>query len=620
MQSEESGESKGLADLPNEILFQIISFLEPSQSTSLQLVSKKLLEICRDNTFWRSQCFENSTFLESLCRRQRLLGCFGEPGRSADAPGTDQGPVLGRPDPATSRRNERLRIMANWDPSFPGENVNWYDEYIQRNAPINVNWLQQPVLRDGVESTCIETRGIALYTPENAQQDHQGLETVLAVSPLDDGSVCVWDVTGTKGRKGAICARSRPGILYIDGPSADNSSRSKRIDSGVTECVSVDSRQHLAFFAVQNHLIEVDLRRLTVVGCESFPWSITALSTTDAGVPLTVGTNNGIHPYDHRYRAARQSDSSERVDDTDGLRALDVYTRSLKALFDNNPLPPYAPLSHPGPLSILHMQRPGAEADRFPSILSYDRRMFPSIKGSLHSGARLSSLASLPVPFSTVDNELRREGLLSPQQIETSKTTPPGGRTLIACGEYNTKGSLEMYGLQPPSQSSTSVPGGLSNSVFKNRQSSSDSKLLSCVNQGTRLVCSDGSGRLKWFERDGFTEVRRVKIGHCERAQGPSLFANMPGSDDIARKLLATQGGKSGVNGNELLFWTGENLGLVAFKSSPAFTAEDFEEEARSAAELEKEKEERIYSEKMRQALLKQADDVRFVRNLGLRA
>ena len=50
-----------------------------------------------------------------------------------------------------------------------------------------------------------------------------------------------------------------------------------------------------------------------------------------------------------------------------------------------------------------------------------------------------------------------------------------------------------------------------------------------------------------------------------------------------------------------------------------AFTAEDFEEGARSAAEVEKEKEERIYSEKMRRALERQADDVRFVRNLGLR-
>lgn len=150
--------------------------------------------------------------------------------------------------------------MENWDPSYPGENVNWYDEYIQRNAPVTVNWLQQPVLRDGAESTYIETRGVALYTPDNKSQGRNGLESVLAVSPLDDGSVCLWDVTGTKGRKGAICARSRPGILYIDGPSADNSSRSKRIDSGVTECVSVDSKLHLAFFAVQNRAFDVPIR------------------------------------------------------------------------------------------------------------------------------------------------------------------------------------------------------------------------------------------------------------------------------------------------------------------------------------------------------------------------
>ncbi|KAI3395736.1 hypothetical protein diail_959 [Diaporthe ilicicola] len=628
MQTKEHGQPIGLPDLPDEILLQIISFLEPSETTSLQLISKKLLRICRDNTFWRSQCFESSTFLDSLHRRKALLGRLNESDDSG-ATGLAQHPSLGLAELAKSKRKERVRFMENWDPSYPGENVNWYDEYIQRNAPVTVNWLQQPELRDGAESTYIETRGVALYRPDNASKGRHGLEAVFAVSPLDDGSVCLWDLTGFKGRKGAICARSRPGILYIDGPSADNSSRSKRIDSGVTECVSVDSKLHIAFFAVQNHLIEVDLTRLTVVGCESFPWSITALSTTDAGVPLTVGTNNGIHPYDHRCRAARQSDCSEKLDEMNGLRAQEVYARSLKALFDNKPLPPYAPLAHPGPLSILHMQRSGAGADiadeiyvagRFPSILLYDRRMFPSIKGSLHSGARLSSLASLPVPFSTVDNELRREGLLSPQQIKRSKATPPGGQTLIACGEYNTKGSLEMYGLQPSSQSPSSVPGGLANSVFKNRQSSSDSKLLSCTDQGTRLVCSDGSGRIKWFERDGFTEVRRVKIGHCERAQAPSLFASMPGSDDIARKLLPTQGeSRSGVNGNDLLFWTGENLGLVTFTSSPAFTAEDFEEEARSAAELEKEKEERIFSDKMRRALERQADDVRFVRNLGLR-
>lgn len=163
-----------------------------------------------------------------------------------------QDPITSPAELAESRRKERVRMLANWDPSYAGENVNWYDEYIQRAAPITINWLQQPMLRDGSESTYIEARGVALYRPDNQGPSPLGLEVVFAVSPLDDGSVCLWDVTGAKGRKGAVYAKSRPGILYMNGPEADNSSRSKRIDSGVTECVSVDSKLHLAFFAVQS--------------------------------------------------------------------------------------------------------------------------------------------------------------------------------------------------------------------------------------------------------------------------------------------------------------------------------------------------------------------------------
>lgn len=117
---------------------------------------------------------------------------------------------------------------------------------------MTINWLQQPMLRDRSESTDIEVRGVALYRPDDQGPNPQGLETVFAVSPLDDGSVCLWDVTGVKGPKGAVYAKSLPAILYIDGPGTHNSSRSKRIDSGVTECVSVDSKLHLAFFAVQS--------------------------------------------------------------------------------------------------------------------------------------------------------------------------------------------------------------------------------------------------------------------------------------------------------------------------------------------------------------------------------
>lgn len=142
--------------------------------------------------------------------------------------------------------------MANWDPSYPSEKVDWYDEYIQRHAPIVVNWLQQPQIKDGAESAAIEARGVALYYPDNPDREPYKPETIFAVSPLDDGSVCLWDITGARGRKGAIYTKSKPGILFIDGPTADNSSRSKRVDSGVTECVSVDSVRNRAFFAVQS--------------------------------------------------------------------------------------------------------------------------------------------------------------------------------------------------------------------------------------------------------------------------------------------------------------------------------------------------------------------------------
>ncbi|KAH6634156.1 hypothetical protein B0J18DRAFT_10468 [Chaetomium sp. MPI-SDFR-AT-0129] len=670
--------------LPGEVLLLILSFLEPPELTTLQLVSRAFYNIARDNSFWRARCLEQSSFLEALARRRQSFGLPfrgpPQPAGSAQTNGTGGGsqvigtgagvgtatssgdgnnrererlPYANTTTPSSvlskseTRERERVRIMANWDPSFPSEKVSWYEEYIQRQAPIAVNWMQYAYDKDSESPTAtspadhVEARGVALYYP-----DGEAGETVLAVSPLDDGSVAMWDVAGTRGKRGAIVARSRPGILFIDGPGADNSRRSKRIDSGVTECVSVDSRQHRAFFAVQSHLTEVDLRRLSVVDCESFPWSITALSAASRTVPLTVGTSLGIHLHDYRSRKPPQQDNNETIDGFDRMGAKEFYQRSLRQIFDNEPLPPYAPLSQPGPLSILHLQQPGQEADlsddiyvagRFSNILHYDRRKFPSIRGSIHSGARLCGMTSLPYPFSMLDSERRRKVELSLEQVEVSKTAE--GRTLVACGEYNTKGSLELYGLTP----SAGAALASQDQSLKNRQTSSRSKLLSVVNHGSRLAFSDGSGYIKWFERDGFTEVRRCRIGHSERNQGPSIFASMPGSDDIARKLLPTRpavdammgyddhednddhdesgNSSSRVNNNDLLFWTGDKLGLVTFSARPGFTAEDFEEKADGDAggpDAEALAAQTEYSERMRRALERQADDVRFVRNLGL--
>jgi hypothetical protein len=285
-------------------------------------------------------------------------------------------------------------------------------------------------------------------------------------------------------------------------------------------------------------------------------------------------------------------------------------------------------LSQPTPLSILHLPFPGTRdvltdhiyvAGRFTSILHYDRKMFPRIQSSIYSGASLSSLACLPYPFSTLDSELRRKGELSAEQVRKSKTLD-GGRTIVACGEYNTKGSLELYGLLPDEQDLSQ------NSTMNNRQTCAASKILSVINHGTCLVFSDSSGNIKWFERDGFTEVRRRKIGH--NFEGPQQLQSPAASsgsryrfDDLARKILstATRQDDERNNRDDILFWTGERLGLATFSTKPGFSSEDFEApQSRTPEEEVQAEEEKRYADRMRRALALQADEVRFVRNLGL--
>lgn len=150
-------------------------------------------------------------------------------------------------------KQERLRIRANWDPSYLNEQVSWYDEYIHRQAPTVVNWFEPARRKDANDRWInVEARGVALYRPGNYTIDSDASHTVLAISPLDDGGICIWDANGTRGKKGSIFAQSKPGLLFVDGPQGDNNRASKRVDSGVTECVSVDNQRHRAFFAVQS--------------------------------------------------------------------------------------------------------------------------------------------------------------------------------------------------------------------------------------------------------------------------------------------------------------------------------------------------------------------------------
>jgi hypothetical protein len=389
-------------------------------------------------------------------------------------------------------------------------------------------------------------------------------------------------------------------------------------------------RKNLLIFMTD--LLEVDLQRLEVVASESFEWSIAALSSAQPGVPLTVGTSLGIHLHDYRARHRQLHERVEQLDDCGDTRLRNFLRHSVEHIFDQKPLPPYAPLSQPTPLSILHLSTAGDGttisddiyvAGRFSNILHYDRRKFPSIMDSIYSGASLSTIVGLPCPFSALDTSLRRRGELSPEKIWKSKSQE-GGRTLIAGGEYNTKGSLEIYGLYPDtnclgSDSGKIVPG----SAMKNRQTSAPSKILSVINHGTSIVFSDSSGNLKWMERDGLSEIRRHRIGRNEVVNRPSLFASMPGSDELARKILSTQsqnGHSEAIHANnDILFWTGEMLGLVAFTPKTPFKADDFEKKRdRTEQEIRADEDAQRYRDRMRAALERQADEARFVRDLGL--
>ncbi|TGJ83264.1 hypothetical protein E0Z10_g5472 [Xylaria hypoxylon] len=479
---------------------------------------------------------------------------------------------------------------ANWDPSFPTETTDWYSEFIQRNAPVITNWFERPQTPNGHTEDAIDVRGIALYKPYKAENQ------LFVVSPLDDGSICIWDVKGSKAKRGSILSKSKPGLLWHAQDTSSGEQPNQSIDRGILECVSVDNQRHAAFFALGN---KVDLQTLAVVTATRFERVVMTMSAANSTVPLT-----------------------------EVVEPLSPCGPDLSSILKGwQPLPPYAALAQPGPQYIHHMDRPGQRdelsddifvAGRFTSILHYDRRMFPSIKGSLHSGGRLCGLTSLPYPFSSIDSDLRRRLELTEEQVRKSKNTA-GGRTLIACGEYNTKGSLEIYGLLSRSEDGENIDISY-NSTTKNRQTASSSKILSVINHGNRIAFSDGQGYLKWMERDGFTEVRRHKIGKVEKVTHRSLFGAMPGSDDIARKLLSTRtdAENSTSNDDDILFWTGETLGLVSFSSKPGFSPGDFVENTKTPEEVAAEEEEQVYAEHMRLALERQADEVRFVQNLGM--
>ena len=492
------------------------------------------------------------------------------------------------------------RAMASWDPTYPDEKVDWYDEYIARHAPLSMSWLEQPFSEQNGLRGKLETRGLGILKDRDDS---------IVVAPLDDGGVCLWNIghedAAPNFQDGRIMARSRPGLLSDNGPDGSISQdptelRAKMTSTDVVECVSVDRSRNKAYFAVQSGLNEVDLTTLQISSHDRYPSPITAISEASHHLPLTVGTSYSLHLHDPRLGRNGGSPTSwisDRVDTSANVSqdprhsTSDFYRLSCGDPSQTD----YATLFHPSPLSILHLSPPSTiyVAGRFPSILTYDRRYFPKLTSTIHSGARLCSIASLPTP---------------------------NHPTLAAAGEYNGKGSLELYPLDSASIASSTV---ISSEPTRNRTSTSRSKLLGLTPHGTRLLFSDSDGKLKWVERDGSTLVRQWNINTFNTSVGDSestrssIFNADPNEGDVARKLLPVGTGAR----SEVCMWTGEKVGVLGFKNKPRFSFSGNETDGSCTPEGSSDGEsfdERDYGRMMRRALKRQADDVRFMRGLGL--
>jgi hypothetical protein len=616
-------------------------------------VSKQFHVISHDQKLWKDACFEFSAF-ERL-RRQReadstyiRLGLHTIDGhdRSSSIAGVldeiENDDSTFHQQHLRALSKDRARAVANWDPGYPTEEVDYYQEYVHRHGKISLNWFQTPTTHNGARSRQSELGGMGLFEEYSGDQIRQNL----LVAPIDDGTVGLWHIHDSnhhepENQSGRLAARSRAGVLRsVQQPTFTPWSINPIQENfpgtgGVVECVSVDSRQKRAYFAVGRMLKEIDLETLSLVSDSAFDCSITALSEARHPIPITVGTTHTLHLHDPRAKptVSRNGSSLELCEPSPlNLKRFGLGDGFRRRLVD--PFLPFATLISPGPCSILHMPHRPDEWDgngdiylagRVSGILNFDRRSFPKMRGVIHSGGRLSCLTSQPFSFTALESELRQQNKLSIEAVHENKSIP--GRTLVACGEYNGKGSLELYGLSPIPEytniSSMYSAGRGQASTLKNRQSASKTKLLSVASHGTRLVFSDGDGDLKWVERDGITEVRRFNINPDLPSEQRGLFngtTNSTGNNgDVARKLLPVPGNRIGhFNNDDLLVWTGERVGLLSFQNRPSCGMEDLKEEVRDTEADQRAEQERTYRLAMRNALVRNADEVRFVRGLGL--
>ncbi|KAI5270488.1 hypothetical protein E4T47_06119 [Aureobasidium subglaciale] len=585
----------------DDVFLKII--LDVHDLVNCQYLSRRFLDLSRDDNIWKLECFDASR-AESRRRRLRLdpTNTQLHTLRSAfnQLSGQPPQPSDQVPEAKLFATAESQRALANWDPSYVHDSVTFYDEYIHRHAPINIGWFSIP----GDES--LEATGLGLVQDSDNNPEH------LAAS-LDDGSVCIWDVrprcSDSRSLQGKIVGRSSPGLLTSGLHKDLSREETKKImtETGTVESVSIDNDRGRGYFAQNSTLVEVDLATLQVVSEETFPFPIAALSQSRAS-GLVVGTNWTIHIHDPRNKSRSAVNST------------------LQCEIIGGPASSHASLSQPGPLSILDRVQDESiwVAGRFTHLLNFDRRFFPKVRGTVHSGGRISCITEVARPYIPRSLDLLQDPTIAVSDLLAARTAP--GSTILAAGEYKGKGSLEFYGIAPSSS------GSVVTESYRNRQTAASTRLLSVAAHGYSTVFSDGDGNLKWVERDGMTTIRTYNINESveplsfNQAQSTAQRPEDGTSQgDIVQKIIPLQASAGSwsnkrvdMNQSDLVLKTGDGrIGVLGFGHDTLYTREEEEAVVETTEERAKRDAEKQYRETLGRALQSQADEVRFMRGLG---
>jgi hypothetical protein len=221
--------------------------------------------------------------------------------------------------------------------------------------------------------------------------------------------------------------------------------------------------------------------------------------------------------------------------------------------------------------------------------------------------------------------DLLQDPTISISDVYAAKNAP--GSTILAAGEYKGKGSLEFYGLAP------SRSGSVITESYRNRQTAASTRLLSVAAHGNSTVFSDGDGNLKWVERDGMTTIRSYNINDAvdapsfnqaqSTAQGPD---DERSQGDIVQKIMPLQPStrswssqRPDVNQSDLVVKTGDGrIGVLGFSHKTLYSREQEEIVVETTEERVRRDAEKQYRETLGRALQSQADEVRFMRGLGM--